>query len=50
MYSYENKSTIPETIKTYLETVSQKTINDLELSEINLFLNDLEDWQTENSD
>tara|TARA_R100000149_G_scaffold38234_1_gene14719 strand:+ start:258 stop:410 length:153 start_codon:yes stop_codon:yes gene_type:complete len=44
MLNYETKSDIPKSIKQYLETVMQKTINDIDLSEANDFLNSIEDW------
>lgn len=44
MYNYENKTDIPVPIKKYIENVTEKPINDIDLSEINIFLNDLEDW------
>ena len=44
MYNYENKTDIPVSIKKYIENVTEKPINDIDLSEINIFLNDLEDW------
>jgi|DEB0MinimDraft_10_1074344.scaffolds.fasta_scaffold139038_2 hypothetical protein len=50
MYYYETKSDIPETVQTYIEFVSEKTIDALDLHEITLFLNDLEDWYDNQAD
>lgn len=50
MYYYETKSDIPATVQTYIEFVSEKTIDDLDLHEITLFLNDLEDWYDNQAD
>tara|TARA_R110000744_G_scaffold66669_6_gene136274 strand:+ start:3330 stop:3479 length:150 start_codon:yes stop_codon:yes gene_type:complete len=44
MYNYESKTDIPLSIKKYLENVADKPIHDIDLSEANYFLNDLEDW------
>ena len=44
MYNYENKTDILVPIKKYIENVTEKPINDIDLNEINIFLNDLEDW------
>jgi hypothetical protein len=44
MYNYESKTDIPLSIKKYLENVAEKSINDIDLSEVNSFLNNLEDW------
>ena len=44
MYNYESKTDIPLSIKKYLENVAEKSINDIDLSEVNSFLNNLADW------